>query len=161
MVAESALVYGGAQKNLGPSGVVLAFVRKDLYPKQKKLPTKLWSFKDQAEAKSMLNTPPTFGVYVLLEVFRWLDAKGGLAAVTRGLAIEYAARGIRVNAVAPGIIRTPMHAADALAALAKLHPMGRLGEVDDVVAAILYLEQAPFVTGEILNVDGGQHAGRW
>ncbi|MER2264104.1 SDR family NAD(P)-dependent oxidoreductase [Methylobacterium oxalidis] len=87
--------------------------------------------------------------------------KGGLAAVTRGLAIEYADRGIRVNAVAPGIIRTPMHAADALAALAKLHPMGRLGEVDDVVAAILYLEQAPFVTGEILNVDGGQHAGRW
>ncbi|GEP07517.1 SDR family NAD(P)-dependent oxidoreductase [Methylobacterium oxalidis] len=87
--------------------------------------------------------------------------KGGLAAVTRGLAIEYADRGIRVNAVAPGIIRTPMHAADALAALAKLHPMGRLGEVEDVVAAILYLEQAPFVTGEILNVDGGQHAGRW
>ncbi|WP_336490354.1 SDR family NAD(P)-dependent oxidoreductase [Methylobacterium nigriterrae] len=87
--------------------------------------------------------------------------KGGLAAVTRGLAIEYADRGIRVNAVAPGIIRTPMHAEDALAALAKLHPMGRLGEVDDVVEAILYLERAPFVTGEILNVDGGQHAGRW
>ncbi|MEA1832167.1 SDR family oxidoreductase [Methylobacterium durans] len=87
--------------------------------------------------------------------------KGGLAAVTRGLAIEYADRGIRVNAVAPGIIRTPMHAPDTLEPLGKLHPMGRLGEVDDVVAAILYLEQAPFVTGEILNVDGGQHAGRW
>jgi NAD(P)-dependent dehydrogenase (short-subunit alcohol dehydrogenase family) len=87
--------------------------------------------------------------------------KGGLAAVTRGLAIEYADRGIRVNAVAPGIIRTPMHPADALAALAKLHPMGRLGEVGDVVEAILYLERAGFVTGEILNVDGGQHAGRW
>jgi NAD(P)-dependent dehydrogenase (short-subunit alcohol dehydrogenase family) len=87
--------------------------------------------------------------------------KGGLAAVTRGLAIEYADRGIRVNAVAPGIIRTPMHAANALSALAKLHPLGRLGEVDDVVEAILYLERAGFVTGEILNVDGGQHAGRW
>jgi phosphoserine aminotransferase len=80
-VADCALVYGGAQKNLGPSGVVLAIVRKDLYPKQKKVPSKLWSFKDQAENQSMVNTPPTFGVYVLLEVFRWIDAKGGLAAM--------------------------------------------------------------------------------
>lgn len=87
--------------------------------------------------------------------------KGGLAAVTRGLAIEYADRGLRVNAVAPGVIRTPMHAPDTLDMLGKLHPMGRLGEIEDVVEAILYLEQAPFVTGEILNVDGGQHAGRW
>jgi NAD(P)-dependent dehydrogenase (short-subunit alcohol dehydrogenase family) len=86
--------------------------------------------------------------------------KGGLAAVTRGLAIEYADRGLRVNAVAPGIIRTPMHAPETLGALGKLHPMGRMGEIDDVVKAIVYLEQAPFVTGEILNVDGGQHAGR-
>jgi phosphoserine aminotransferase len=81
--SDCALVYGGAQKNLGPSGVVLAIVRKDLYPKQKKVPTKLWSFKDQAENKSMVNTPPTFGVYVLLEVFRWLDGKGGLAAMEK------------------------------------------------------------------------------
>jgi phosphoserine aminotransferase len=63
--------------------VVLAFVRKDLYPKQKKVPSKLWSFKDQAENKSMINTPPTFGVYILLEVFKWLDAKGGLAAMEK------------------------------------------------------------------------------
>src|SRR3954467_9819256 len=82
-VADCALVYGGAQKNLGPSGVVLAIVRKDLYPRQKKTPTKLWSFKDQAENKSMLNTPPTFGVYILLEVFRWLDAQGGLGAMEK------------------------------------------------------------------------------
>jgi phosphoserine aminotransferase len=82
-VADCALVYGGAQKNLGPSGVVLAIVRKDLYPKQKKTPTKLWSFKDQAENKSMINTPPTFGVYVLLEIFRWLGAQGGLAAMEK------------------------------------------------------------------------------
>ncbi|CAA9439360.1 MAG: Phosphoserine aminotransferase, partial [uncultured Phycisphaerae bacterium] len=82
-VNECALVYGGAQKNLGPSGVVLAIVRKDLYAKQKKVPTKLWSFKDQAENKSMINTPPTFGVYILLEVFRWLDAKGGLAVMEK------------------------------------------------------------------------------
>src|SRR4051794_6019799 len=82
-VNDAALVYGGAQKNLGPSGVVLAIVRKDLYPKQKKVPTKLWSFKDQAENKSMVNTPPTFGIYVLLEIFRWLDVQGGLAAMEK------------------------------------------------------------------------------
>lgn len=81
--ADCALVYGGAQKNLGPSGVVLAIVRKDMYPRQKKTPTKLWSFKDQAENKSMINTPPTFGVYILLEIFRWLDAQGGLAAMEK------------------------------------------------------------------------------
>jgi phosphoserine aminotransferase len=82
-VADCALVYGGAQKNLGPSGLVLAIVRKDMYAKQKKVPSKLWSFKDQAESKSMINTPPTFGVYILLEVFRWLDAQGGLAAMEK------------------------------------------------------------------------------
>jgi phosphoserine aminotransferase len=82
-VSDCALVYGGAQKNLGPAGVVLTIVRKDLYPKQKKTPSKLWSFKDQAENKSMLNTPPTFGVYVLLEIFRWLEAQGGLAAMEK------------------------------------------------------------------------------
>ncbi|MBC8105289.1 MAG: 3-phosphoserine/phosphohydroxythreonine transaminase [Anaerolineae bacterium] len=80
---DCAMVYGGAQKNLGPSGVVLCIIRKDMYAKQKKAPSKLWSFKDQAENKSMINTPPTFGVYVLLEIFRWLDAQGGLAAVEK------------------------------------------------------------------------------
>ncbi|WP_262697762.1 MULTISPECIES: SDR family NAD(P)-dependent oxidoreductase [Streptomyces] len=85
--------------------------------------------------------------------------KGGLNAVTRALAMEYAARGIRVNTVALGIIRTPMHAAEAQEALAAMHPLGRMGEVDDVVNAIVYLENAPFVTGEIMHVDGGQSAG--
>ena len=85
--------------------------------------------------------------------------KGGLAAVTKSLAIEYAARGIRVNAVALGIIRTPMHPADTHETLAGMHPLGRIGEIDDVVEAIVYLEQARFVTGEILHVDGGQSAG--
>ena len=82
-VNECAIVYGGAQKNLGPAGVVLAIVRKDLYAKQKKVPSKLWSFKDQAENKSMVNTPPTFGVYILLEVFRWLEEQGGLAGMEK------------------------------------------------------------------------------
>jgi len=85
--------------------------------------------------------------------------KGGLTAVTKSLAIEYAARGIRVNAVALGIIRTPMHPAETHETLAGMHPLGRMGEIDDVVEAIVYLEQARFVTGEILHVDGGQSAG--
>jgi phosphoserine aminotransferase len=82
-VGDCALVYGGAQKNLGPAGVVLAIVRKDMYAKQKKVASKLWSFKDQAENKSMINTPPTFGIYILLEIFRWLEAQGGLAAMEK------------------------------------------------------------------------------
>lgn len=88
-------------------------------------------------------------------------SKGGLDAVTRGLAIEYAKDGIRVNAVAPGIIRTPMHPPSSHPVLNGLHPMGRMGDVDDIVNAVLYLERAGFVTGESLDVDGGQHAGRW
>ena len=87
--------------------------------------------------------------------------KGGLDAVTRSLAIEYADRGIRVNAVAPGIIKTPMHAPETHAALAGLHPVGRMGEVQEVVDAVLYLESAAFVTGETLQIDGGAHAGHW
>jgi NAD(P)-dependent dehydrogenase (short-subunit alcohol dehydrogenase family) len=85
--------------------------------------------------------------------------KGGINAATKSLAIEYAKRGIRVNAVAPGVIKTPMHPAETHAALAGLHPVGRMGEISDVVEAILYLESAGFVTGEILHVDGGQIAG--
>ena len=85
--------------------------------------------------------------------------KGGLDAATRSLAIEYAMRGIRVNAVSPGIIRTAMHPPETHEALSALHPVGRMGDVSDVVGAILYLEEAPFVTGETLHVDGGQSAG--
>jgi NAD(P)-dependent dehydrogenase (short-subunit alcohol dehydrogenase family) len=85
--------------------------------------------------------------------------KGGLDSATKSLAIEYARRGIRVNAVSPGIIKTPMHAPETHQALAGLHPVGRMGEISDVVGAVLYLEGAPFVTGETLHVDGGQSAG--
>lgn len=86
-------------------------------------------------------------------------SKGGLNAVTRSLAIEYATRGIRVNAVSLGVIRTPMHPDDPGGVQAARHPVRRMGEVEDVVRAVLYLEQAPFVTGAITHVDGGQSAG--
>lgn len=87
--------------------------------------------------------------------------KGGLNSVTQALAIEFATSGVRVNAVSPGIIKTPMHAPETHAALSTLHPVGRMGEIRDIVDAVLYLEGAGFVTGEILHVDGGQNAGRW
>jgi NAD(P)-dependent dehydrogenase (short-subunit alcohol dehydrogenase family) len=86
--------------------------------------------------------------------------KGGIAAATKSLAVEYASRGIRVNAVAPGVIKTPMHSDQEYAAGAKLAPMERVGDVSDIVDGILFLESAPFVTGEILHIDGGQIAGR-
>jgi NAD(P)-dependent dehydrogenase (short-subunit alcohol dehydrogenase family) len=85
--------------------------------------------------------------------------KGGLNAATKSLAIEYAKRGIRVNAVSPGIVKTPMNPVETHAQLSALHPVGRTGEISDIVDAILYLESASFVTGEILHVDGGQSAG--
>ncbi|MGW7261571.1 SDR family NAD(P)-dependent oxidoreductase [Streptomyces sp. NPDC054834] len=85
--------------------------------------------------------------------------KGGLQSATKSLAIEYATRGIRVNAVSPGTIRTPMHPEETHQGLAALHPVGRMGEVGDIVEAVVFLETAPFVTGEILHVDGGMSAG--
>ncbi|MGW5277561.1 SDR family NAD(P)-dependent oxidoreductase [Streptomyces sp. NPDC004044] len=86
--------------------------------------------------------------------------KGGLQSATKALAIEYATRGIRSNAVALGTIKTPMHSEETHEALAALHPVGRMGEVSDVAGAVVYLENAPFVTGVVLPVDGGQTAGR-
>ncbi|SEA64417.1 SDR family NAD(P)-dependent oxidoreductase [Paraburkholderia sartisoli] len=95
------------------------------------------------------------GVYSALAAL----TKGGLNAATKSLAIEYARKGIRVNAVAPGIIKTPMHAPETHAALGAFHPLGRMGEMSDIAGAILFLDSAPFITGEILHVDGGQSAG--
>lgn len=85
--------------------------------------------------------------------------KGGLQSATKALAIEYASRGIRSNAVSLGIIKTPMHPEEHHEALAAMHPVGRIGEVGDVADAVVYLETADFVTGEILHLDGGQSAG--
>jgi NAD(P)-dependent dehydrogenase (short-subunit alcohol dehydrogenase family) len=85
--------------------------------------------------------------------------KGGLVAVTKSLAIEYASRGLRINAVSLGVIKTPMHDASSHAGMGALHPVDRVGEIEDVVGGVLYLESAPFVTGEVLHIDGGQSAG--
>ena len=86
--------------------------------------------------------------------------KGGVAAATRSLAVEYASRGIRVNAVSPGIIQTPMHPPESYEGLGdSLPPLGHVGQVSDVVGGVLFLEASPFITGEILHVDGGQGAG--
>ncbi|MFI8067675.1 MULTISPECIES: SDR family NAD(P)-dependent oxidoreductase [unclassified Streptomyces] len=85
--------------------------------------------------------------------------KGGVQSATKSLAVEYAGRGIRVNAVSPGTIKTPMHAEETHEFLSALHPVGRMGQVSDIVDAVLFLETAPFVTGEILHVDGGMSAG--
>jgi NAD(P)-dependent dehydrogenase (short-subunit alcohol dehydrogenase family) len=85
--------------------------------------------------------------------------KGGLAAATRSLAIEYAQRGIRVNAVSPGVIQTSMRHAAEYAALGPLQPIGRVGQVDDIVAGVMFLESSTFITGEIIHIDGGRIAG--
>lgn len=96
------------------------------------------------------------GVYSVLAAL----TKGGLNAATKSLAIEYAKKGIRVNAVAPGGIKTPMHPAEYHDMLNSLHPLGRMGEMSDITNAILFLDSATFITGEIMHVDGGQSAGR-
>jgi NAD(P)-dependent dehydrogenase (short-subunit alcohol dehydrogenase family) len=100
---------------------------------------------------------PVAGVPVTVQVM----AKGSLHAVTRALAIEYAKDGIRVNTVALGVIKTPMHKPETYEFLKGLHPMGRMGEIKEVVDAVLFLMDATFTTGEILHLDGGAHAGKW
>jgi NAD(P)-dependent dehydrogenase (short-subunit alcohol dehydrogenase family) len=87
-------------------------------------------------------------------------SKSPMPAVSKALALEYAANNIRFNTVSPGIINTPMHAKANHAALAKFHPLARMGEISDIVDAVLYLQNATFVTGENIRVDGGVHAGR-
>jgi len=87
--------------------------------------------------------------------------KGGLEAITRSLAMEYAKEGIRFNAVAPGVVNTPLHANDSSEYLKSLSPMGEIPEIADIVEAIVYLTEARHVTGEVLHVDAGEHNGKW
>ncbi len=100
---------------------------------------------------------PVAGVSAAVQVM----VKGGLNAVTGALAMEYAKDGIRINTVAAGVINTPMHKPETLDFLKGLHPMARIGEIKEIVDAVLYLTDATFTTGEILHVDGGAHAGKW
>jgi NAD(P)-dependent dehydrogenase (short-subunit alcohol dehydrogenase family) len=115
----------------------------------------------QGEGGHVVNVTTTLVENASSEIPAGLAAltKGGLAAVTKSLAIEYAHNGIRVNAISPGHIATPMHADDNSDALAAMHPLGRMGSIADIVQGVLYLEAATFVTGETLHVDGGQSAG--
>lgn len=117
----------------------------------------------QAGSGHIVNITTTIAEQPMASVPAALAAltKGGLNAVTRSLAIEYASRGIRVNAVSPGAIKTPMHPPEAHSFLSGLQPMGRMGETQEILDAVLYLERSTFVTGEILHVDGGASAGRW
>jgi NAD(P)-dependent dehydrogenase (short-subunit alcohol dehydrogenase family) len=87
--------------------------------------------------------------------------KGGLDAITRSLASEYAKKNIRFNAVAPGVVDTPMHAKDSKDTLSSLSPMGTISEAKDVADAVVYLTEARYVTGDVLHVDGGAHVGKW
>ena len=105
---------------------------------------------------AVLADQPSGSVPALLAVL----SKSPMPAVSRALALEYAANNIRFNTVSPGNINTPMHAKDNHAALAKFHPLGRMGEISDIVDAVLYLQNATFVTGENIRLDGGVHAGR-
>jgi len=100
---------------------------------------------------------PVAGVGAAVQIM----LKGALNAVTRALAIEYAKDGIRVNTIAPGAINTPMHKPETYEFLKGLHPIARMGEIKEIVDAVLFLTDATFTTGETLHVDGGAHAGKW
>jgi NAD(P)-dependent dehydrogenase (short-subunit alcohol dehydrogenase family) len=110
----------------------------------------------------VVNVTASIGPTAISGIYSVLAAmtKGGLNAATKSLAIEYAKKGIRVNAVAPGIIKTPMHDPETHEVLGAFHPIGRMGETSEIADAIVFLDSAPFVTGEILHVDGGISAGR-
>jgi NAD(P)-dependent dehydrogenase (short-subunit alcohol dehydrogenase family) len=109
----------------------------------------------------VVNITTTLAEYANTTVPAVLTAltKGGLASATKSLAIEYASRGIRINAISPGIIQTPDNAPESYDSLTGLLPLGRVGQIGDVVDGVLFLESSPFITGEILHIDGGQSAG--
>jgi NAD(P)-dependent dehydrogenase (short-subunit alcohol dehydrogenase family) len=118
---------------------------------------------DQKSEGSIVNITSTMVEHPIAAVSASVAmiTKGGVQAITRSLAMEYVKNGIRVNAVAPGVVQTPMHQNDPKVFLESLSPMGRMVDVQDVVDAVLYLTEARQVTGEVLHIDGGAHVGKW
>ena len=98
---------------------------------------------------------------LLVPLLFGMITKGGLETVTRQLAMEYAKQHIRFNAVAPGVVDTPLHANDPEEELRKQNPMGSISTVADIAGAVVYLTEASHITGEVLHVDGGAHVGKW
>ncbi|UPG83959.1 SDR family oxidoreductase [Luteibacter aegosomatis] len=173
LVAEAMTRFGRLDTLVNNAGIFIASPFTDYTEEQyrRKLSTNLdgFFFATQNAIPAMLESGGGHVVQITTTFVQYADArvpsvlaaitKGGLDAATRSLAIEYATRGIRVNAVSPGIIKTPMNEGADRDMLATLHPVKRMGEVEDIANAVLYLEDAPFVTGEILHVDGGMIAG--
>ncbi|OBA83178.1 3-oxoacyl-ACP reductase [Mycobacterium sp. 1164966.3] len=175
LVVEAATRFGRIDTLINNAGVFISkpFTQYSLEDYARVTSVNMWGFFNvtqrvidmmlaQGNGGHVVNITTTLTEQALTAVPSALTAltKGGLAAVTKSLAIEYAGRGIRFNAISPGVIDTPMHRrADAATAYAGMHPQNRIGTVADVVHGALYLETASFVTGEILHVDGGQSAG--
>jgi NAD(P)-dependent dehydrogenase (short-subunit alcohol dehydrogenase family) len=118
---------------------------------------RLQKFGHVVNISSSLVSQPIAGVPAILLNL----TKAGLESVTRALAIEFAAEGIRFNSIAPGVVNTPMNPVEAHEFLKQLSPLKRLAEVREVADLLLYLESAPFVNGEVVHLDGGAHAGKW
>jgi len=173
VVDEALAKFGRIDTLVNNAGIFIAGPFTDYTEEQyrQKLHTNLdgFFFMTQAAIPAMLEQGAGHIVQITTTLVEYADAripsvlasitKGGLSAATRSLAIEYAPRGIRVNAVAPGIIKTALNPPELHGTLAGFHPVRRMGEIEDIAQAVLYLEDAGFVTGETLHVDGGMIAG--
>src|SRR5580693_6692188 len=166
-VKRKTMIVTGASQGIG-AGVTKAFIKRgyNVVANSRKITESELAVKQMLAQKtggsvtgitSAMVEHPITGVNCSVPMI----TKGGLEAITRSLALEYAQDGIRFNVVAPGIVDTPMHASDPHEFLKSLSPMGMISDVDDIVEAIVYLTEARHVTGEVLHVDAGAHNGKW